>query len=166
MARRKKEPEPVIQPMNAAPGYSAPAPAPGYGGGYGVPPPGGAEAAYMGGNGTQAAMTAPPPQAPRNPFVNAAFLYTFQRPITATIKGIRPAVGGNSKFGNSDRKGWFLDLLLENNTMATGRINEGDQRHQRLWAKYQGNIVEKRITLRLTNPGDATKAPWTLDCLS
>jgi hypothetical protein len=74
---------------------------------------------------------------------------------------MRTAVGGNSKFG--EKKGWFLDLLLENGSMATGRINEGDLRHQRLWAAFADKPLGRSVTLRLPNPGDMTKALWVLD---
>lgn len=155
--RKKEAPAPAVQQMNAAPGYAAPAaPASGYGGApaaYGAQPPTNGNAGYG----------APPPQAPRNPFVNAQFLYQFGKPIKATIQAMRPATGGRAEYAN--RGGWFLDLTLENGTAATGRINVGDQRHQRLWAAYGEHPIGKTVVLRLTHPGDQTKAPWTIDAL-
>jgi hypothetical protein len=157
---KKKKPKPEVK--SAAPGYGSSA---AYGapqGGVSAPggpygPPASASPAANGASG----YGPPPPQAPRNPFVTAQFLWQFGKPISATIQGMRPAVGGNNKFG--DRKGWFLDLLLENGTAATGRINEGDQRHQRLWAAFADKPLGRKIILRLPNPGDMTKALWTLD---
>src|SRR5262249_52357964 len=131
------------------------------------PPPGGQYPGY-GTNGpgapatSGASITAPPP---RNtaPWVNAKYLWDFKRPMRAVIKGVRDAVGGNPQY--TARKGWFLDCVLENNEACTARINEGDQRHVRLYTKHGPNWIDKPIILRLANPGDATKAPWTLDCL-
>jgi hypothetical protein len=176
---RKKAEAPAPTTLNAAPGYGAPAPAPG----YAAPAPGSAHAAYANGygapasgsNGAPAAFTPPPARAAQNPFINAAFLWTFQRPIKATIKGMRDATGtGNAQFQRPGqvKRGWYFDLILENNTEATARINEGDVRHQKLWSAYQNNIVGKTVVLRLSNPGDIdplngrpTKAPWVLDTL-
>jgi hypothetical protein len=178
---RKKADASAPATMNAAPGYGAPAPSQGYG--TPAPAQGSAQNAYLGGygasangsNGGPAAFTPPPARAPQNPFINAQFLWTFQRPIKATIKGMRDATGtGNTQFQRPGqvKRGWYFDLVLENNTEATARINEGDVRHQKLWAAYQGNIVGKTVVLRLSNPGDidplsgrSTKAPWTLDTL-
>jgi hypothetical protein len=169
---RKKTTEPTPTTLNAAPGYAAPAPGSAhaaYASGYGAPPGGTAAAAGP------TAFTPPPPRAAQNPFINAQFLWTFQRPIKATIKGMRDATGtGNTQFQRPGqvKRGWYFDLVLENNTEATARINEGDVRHQKLWAAYQGNIIGKTVVLRLANPGDIdplsgrpTKAPWTLDTL-
>lgn len=155
---KKKSKESEVTTMNAAPGYAAPA-------GYGGSPPSSAAAAYgaaPASNGN-AGYGAPPPQAPRNPFVNAQFLYQFGKPMKARINAMRQATNGNSKFG--DKRGWFLDLTLENGTACTGRINEGDQRHQRLWAAYKEQPIGREIVVRLTHPGDQTKAPWTIDAL-
>lgn len=159
MAKKKKAAQPAATPMNAAPGYGAPPLASGtYGNPYGQPAPGGQQAAP---GGAQATFTAPPPRAPQNPFVNAQFLYQFGKPMRATIQGIRPAVGGNSKYG--ERPGWFFDFQLENGVACVGRINIGDQRHQRLFAAFGDKPIGRSVILRLPNPADTTKAAWTLD---
>lgn len=150
-------PAPVVQ--NAAPGYGSP---------YSQPPaspltaPGGPYAAAPAANGASG-YGAPPPQAPRNPFINAQFLYQFGKPVRARITGVRPAQGGNSKFG--DKKGWFFEFQLENGAPVTGRVNEGDQRHQRLYAAFKDAPIGREVILRLPHPGDATKASWTLDAV-
>lgn len=180
-------PQPV--PINAAPGYGAPAsaPAPAYAPpAYPPPAPGGATAAYTAGygapangqapNGQPAAFGPPPPRAPQEPFINALMLYEYKRPITAKIEGMRDATGtGNVQYqrpGQPPKRGWFLDFTLEDGKKATGRINEGDLRHHKLWTAYQDKIVGRTVVLRLSNPGDIdpftrkqTKAPWTLDTM-
>lgn len=170
-------PAPAVQILNAAPGYGAPAPAPSY------PPvaPGSAAPAYgapiAGSANGNVGFGPPPPRAPQEPFINAAFLWAYQRPIKAKIDGMRDATGtGNTDFqkqqrpGQPPRRAWFLDFTLEDGKKATGRINEGDMRHHRLWQRYQGNVVGQTVTLRLSNPGDIdpftqkpTKAPWMID---
>jgi len=157
---KKKMPTPKDEPkvVNAAPGYDPYARHD-----QGVTAPNGPYAAPPG-NG--AVVTPPPAQGPRNPFVNAMFLYGFGKPIKATIKGVRDATGiGNAQYqrpGMAARKGWFLDCMLENGQACTARINEGDQRHQRLYAAFQANWVGQTVILRLSNPADQTKAPWTV----
>lgn len=146
--------------------------------GYGGPPPtapGGAVTAYGGAAPNGAPMIGPPPaRADQLPFVNASFLWQLGRPFKARIKGVRDATGsGNAAFdrpGRAPKKGWFLDVTLENGQEVTGRINEGDTRHQRLWDAYQDKWVGRNIVLRLTNPGDIdkmtgkpSKAAWMLD---
>jgi hypothetical protein len=166
---KKKATAPTV--VNSAPGYdpyrTGQAPAAGItapGGAYGPPP---------NGNGS-AAITPPPARAPQEPFVNAQFLWQLGKPVRATIIGVRDATGtGNSQFAKpaqQSKRAWFLDLALENGSKVTGRINEGDTRHQRLWSAFQGSWVNRSITLRLTNPGDvdamtgkASKAAWMLD---
>ena len=187
---RKRE-APEVQTMNAAPApaYASP-PAPANNpGGYSAPPPpspgydpynrGDVTSAYGASSNSSngsATMGAPPQRAPQNPFVNAQFLWAYQRPVRATIKGVRDATGtGNKEFqqqGQGPRQAWFLDVIIEDGKPATCRINEGDVRHQKLFAAYRGDLVGRTITLRLSNPGDVdplnnnkpTKAPWTLDC--
>jgi hypothetical protein len=143
----------------AAPGTSVTAP----GGPYAIPVAVG-----------PVAITPPPPRAPQEPFINAQFLWALGKPVRATILGVRDATGtGNTQFarpGQAAKRAWFLDFVLENNTKATGRINEGDTRHQRLWAAYQAQWLNRQVTLRLTNPGDMdaltgkpSKAAWMLD---
>lgn len=115
-------------------------------------------------------ISAPPPR-DTNPFVNAQYLWAFGRPVEGTILGIKPAVGGNSEFGQ--RKGWFLVIQLDENkdakiepgTMCNARVNEGDSRHAKLYSQFQGDWVGKRIRLRLPHVGDQTKAGWTVDPL-
>ena len=185
----RKNKETPVTTMNAAPGYAAPAPMPAPATPYSAPPPSPVVDAYTGyasppgafptpTNGNYAngpvAMGAPPPREPQNPFVNAEMLWKFGRPVRATILGMRDATGTGKKEFASERgarKAWFLDLKLEDGTKANGRINEGDMRHQKLWAAYQGQCVGHSITLRLSNPGDIdpftkkqTKAPWMIDC--
>jgi hypothetical protein len=152
---KKKMPKEEPKVVNAAPGYD-----PytrhdqGASDSYGAPPANGA------------APTAPPVQGPKNPFVNAMFLYQFGKPIKATIKGVRDATGiGNVQYqrpGVAPRKGWFLDCVLENGQACTARINEGDSRHQKLWAAFGAQWAGQTVILRLSNPADKTKAPWTV----
>src|SRR6266702_6451276 len=55
--------------------------------------------------------TAPPPQRPRNPFINAQMLYANGGKIAATIIGVRSAAGVRSKTRTDipDRGGFLLD---------------------------------------------------------
>jgi hypothetical protein len=170
---KRKAKAPAVQTMNAAPGYGGPPPGPAenaYTGGYGAPANGQAP------GGQPATFSPPSPRAPQDPFINAAFLWQLGGPVKATINGMRDATGtGNPEFqkqqnGRPPKRAWFLDFTLANGTKATGRINEGDMRHHRLWAAYQTNIVGRTVTLRLSNPGDVdpftnkpTKAPWMID---
>lgn len=158
---RKKAAE--VQTVNAAPNYQPPPP-----GSTPAPtwqPPTGAPGAFPGGNGVP--FTAPPPQGERNPFINALWLWTNGdqssplRPITGKIVGLRQATGGNPQYQN--RGGFFIDLMLANGSKVTARVNVGDQRHQRLYAKYQSNLMGQVVTIRLSHPGDQTKAPWTVE---
>lgn len=115
-------------------------------------------------------ISAPPPR-DTNPFVNAQFLWAFGKPVEGTILGIKPAVGGNSEFGN--RKGWFLVIQLKPDeaakvaagTMCNARVNEGDSRHAKLYTSFGANWIGQKIRLRLPHVGDQTKAGWTVDPL-
>lgn len=168
-------PAPAPTVINAAPGYdpyarpAAPAQAgvTAPGGPYGGPAPSGGNGAVV--------VTAPPARTDQAPFINAQFLWQLGRPFRATITGLRDATGtGNTQFakpGQPAKRGWFLDMTLEDGRKVTGRINEGDTRHQRLYASYQGSWVNRNVTLRLTTPGDIdamtgrpSKAAWMLDC--
>jgi hypothetical protein len=147
------------QVINAAPSFTPPPAA------YPPPapftPPAGGVPGFTPPNG---AFTAPPPQAPKNPFINAMFLYQRGGSVQAKILALRPIPGGAvNKFGQVDRGGWYLDCQLTDGTMVTARVNIGDQRHQRLFAKYQSNIVGQAVTFRLPTPADNTKAAWTVD---
>lgn len=153
MAKRKPQEEAPstaqAQTYSPASGYQVP-PGGSYGAGYGAPA-------------TNGASITAPPERNTAPWVNAKFLWDLGKPVKAVIKGVRDAVGGNPQYG--PRKGWFLDCILETNQPCTARINEGDQRHVRLYAKHGAAWADKAIVLRLSHPGDNTKAPWTLDCL-
>lgn len=155
MAPRKNAPTTVNSAPGYAPGGADPAP--------NWQPPNSAPPA----NGTQAAFGAPPPQGERNPFLNAPWLWANGdqkdqlRRVTGRILGLRQAVGGNPQYAN--RGGWFLDIVLTNGVKVTARINIGDTRHQRLYAKFQNNIVGQTVTFRLSHPGDQTKAPWIVE---
>src|SRR5689334_18965940 len=142
---------PVVQ--NAAPGYDpyARGRAPATAATGGVTAPGGPYGAPAAASSNGAAMGPPPARADQGDFVNATFLWEFQRPVRATILGVRDATGtGKPEFQTGQRankRGWFLDFKLEarhpktGKDTATGRINEGDTRHQRLWKAYQGNMI-------------------------
>jgi hypothetical protein len=112
-------------------------------------------------------FTAPPPQGENSPFINAPWLWANGdqndqlRRVQAKITGLRQATGGNPAFQN--RGGFFLDCVLANGAKVTARVNIGDNRHQRLYAKFQNNIVGQTVTFRLSHPGDGTKAPWTVE---
>lgn len=157
MAKRKTAP---VAPINAAPGgYPPPAPF--------TAPPGGIPGWTAANSNNAVSFTPPPPQGDRNPFLNAQWLWDNGdqsnplRPVMAKITGLRQATGGNPAFAN--RGGFFLDLLLQNGTKATARVNIGDQRHQRLYAKFQDKIVGRTVMFRLSHPGDNTKGPWTIE---
>jgi hypothetical protein len=166
---KKQAAAPQVQ--NAAPGYDPYARPPG-----GAPPaagvmaPGGPYAPPANG---AAYITAPPARAAVQPFVNAQFLWSLGRPFKATIKGVRDATGTGKDFAGQTKRikrAWFLDFILENNQPVTGRINEGDTRHQRLWKAYQSDWIDQEVILRLTTPGDLdemtgqpSKAAWMLD---
>jgi hypothetical protein len=168
-------PAPTI--VNAAPGYDPYARPPGSPAPSGITAPGGPYAPPQDG---QAYITPPPPRADQKDFINADFLWKFGRPVKAVIQGVRDATGTGREFpGQTKRvkRAWFLDFKFETHhpvtqdDEATGRINEGDTRHQRLWTAYQDKWVGKTVILRLTNPGDidsmtgkASKALWMLDC--
>lgn len=176
---KKKQAAPAVETMNAAPGYDpyARGPAPPA---SGVTAPGGPYGAPPNGAGAAATMGPPPARADQSEFINATFLWKFGRPIRATILGVRDATGtGRAEFQTgpkANKRAWFIDFKLEaqhpdtHKDTATGRINEGDTRHQRLWAAFQGNMVGRAVTLRLTTPGDIdtltgkpSKAAWMLD---
>lgn len=157
----KAAPAAAVQTLNAAPGWAAPpaAPAPGA---YPAPAP-------FTSPGAVPSFTAPPPQAPKNPFVNAQFLYArnpmggvLQAKVLA-IRVIPAPPNGLNKFQNQDRGGWYLDCQLQDGSNVTARVNVGDQRHQRLFARYQTNIIGQVITFRLPTPLDQTKALWTVE---
>lgn len=150
-----------VKTMNAAPNYQPGAP-PAW-----QPPPGSAAAAFTGAAGGQVQFGPPPPQGPRNPFLNAQWLWANGnsndpgRSVQGTIVGVRQAVGGNAAI--QSRPGFFLDVKLTSGLAITARISIGDTRHAKLWAKFGPNLVNQRVTFRLSNPGDNTKAPWTVD---
>ncbi len=144
------------QVINAAPSFTPP-PAEAY------PPP----APFTPPNG---AFTAPPPQAPKNPFINAMFLYQRGGSVQAKILALRPIPGGGvNKFGQVDRGGWYLDCQLTDGTMVTARVNIGDQRHHRLFSRHKNpdgvtcDLIGKTAIFRLPTPADNTKAAWTVD---
>lgn len=181
----KKKPTPAPAPLapevrSAAPGYDpyarGPAP-PGAGvtapgGPYGPTPAPGAAPGPV-------AVTAPPPREAQADFINATFLWQFGRPVRAQILGLRDATGTGKEFAGQKprvKRAWFLDFKLEaphptnGKAECTGRINEGDTRHQRLWAAYQDKWQGRTVVLRLTTPGDIdgmtgkpSKAAWMLD---
>src|ERR1700758_5187169 len=149
-------PPPAPAVVSPAPGYNPYATAPGAVPATGVTAPGGPYAAPgLPPNGA-VAITPPPARTPQEPFINAQFLWQLGKPVRAIIQGVRDATGtGNSQYarpGQPPKRGWFLDLVLETGQKATGRINEGDVRHQRLWAAFQTQWINRQITLRLTNP--------------
>ena len=156
---RKKQAVPTA-PINAAPNYQPPAPFTSPAGGIpGWTPP-------QGGN-DSVPFTAPPPQGERYPFINAAWLWANGdqrnqlRSVTAKILRVRQATGGRPEFQN--RGGFFLDCETQAGVRVTARVNVGDQRHQRLYAKFQSNLVGQTVMFRLAHPGDQTKAPWTVE---
>ena len=128
-----------------------------------------------------APVTPPPPPMPRNPFINAQMVYANGGKFTATITAVRDASNVKSKKRPDiqPRKGWLIDLatpqpvrgfqdnngtIIEVATQAVcGRINEGDMRHQTLWAKYGPNWVGRQVTIRLPLPTDNTKAEWLVE---
>jgi hypothetical protein len=157
---RKKAP---ATPVNAAPNYNPnamPAPSP-------FTAPAGGVPGWTPANPNGANFGPPPPQGERNPFLNAPWLWAngdqsnMLRPIQAKITGIRAATGGNPQYAN--RGGWFLDCILGNGSKVTARVNVGDNRHQRLYARFQNNLIGQTVTFRLSHPGDNTKAPWTVE---
>lgn len=166
MASKKKQAAPAPQVINAAPSFAPPPAA------YPPPtsftPPAGGVPGFTPslpvGMAPNGAFTPPPPMAPKNPFINAMFLYQRGGSIQAKILALRPIPGGAvNKFGQVDRGGWYMDCQLQDGTLVTARVNIGDQRHQRLFAKYQTNIVGQVATFRLPTPADDTKAAWTVD---
>lgn len=169
MARKKQGP----QVVNSAPGYDPYGRPPGGvdapGGPYG-PPPGAANGAVF--------IGPPPTREEQSEFINATFLWQLGKPVRAKITNVRDATGTGKEFpGQRQRvkRAWFLDFKLEFEhpkwgDEATGRINEGDTRHQKLWNAYKSEWIGKTVTLRLTNPGDIdtmtgnpSKAQWMLD---
>jgi hypothetical protein len=179
-------PAPLPVPQNTAPQVVSPAPnydpyaRPPALPATGVSAPGGPYGASAASTNGAASMGAPPPRAAQADFVNATFLWEFGRPVRATILGMRDATGtGKADYQTgvrANKRAWFLDFRLDaahpktGKAEATGRINEGDTRHQRLWRAYQGNVIGRNVILRLSTPGDVdemtgkpTKAPWVLD---
>lgn len=129
-----------------------------------------------------APITPPPPPMPRNPFITAIVLYNNGGRINAKITGARSSAGVRSKNRPDipDRGGWILDLQCEkeiegaitdaNGTLQSvrtnqfsARVNVGDSRHQKLWARFQQNWIGQTITVRLPTPMDGTKAQWVID---
>ena len=158
MARKQQAAPQVVNP---APNYNPQPPQE-----WQPPTPGGSVTQTYAPNG-QVPFTAPPPRGPSNPFINAQWLWANgnqkspHREVSGTITGVREAVGGNPAI--KPRPGFFLDIVLDNDQAVTARVGTGDTRHVKLYDKFGPNLVNQKIVIRLSNPGDQTKAPWTID---
>jgi hypothetical protein len=155
--------------MNAAPGFQQPGlTAPG--GPYGPPPGAAQQQAPTNGAG---GFGAPPQQGERNPFIKAAWLWQKfgqQGGGRAKIVGYKTNNPRTLTNGSVTSPGWNLDVIFEDGTKMTATVNQGDIKHQRLFAKFGNNIIGQTVIIRLSHPGDLTsdgrptKAPWVIEC--